>query len=124
MIYGHGIDIVEVDRISKAINDHSRFIQKIFTPNEVEYCESRKSSIQSYAGRFAAKEAFLKALGTGRTGKIKSIDIEVINDDAGKPYIKLSGETLLLFKEKGLKSIILSISHEESYAIASVILEI
>ncbi len=106
-----GVDIVSVDRIKKAILKDG-FKEKIFTKKEIEYCELKKNKYESYAARFAAKEALSKAIGTGFRD-LKFIDIEILNDKLGKPTIKYKN-----FKIK------LSLSHEKNYAIAMILLEI
>src|SRR5689334_16106651 len=90
MILGHGIDIVEVDRIAEKISN-SAFVQKVFSRQEIEYCESKANAAQSYAARFAAKEAFLKATGLGLLAGLDLYEIEIKIDEAGKPFIHLKG---------------------------------
>lgn len=123
MILGLGTDIVAVHRIARVIKDNPRFIEKVFSSGEQQYCSSKASPAQSYAARFAAKEAFMKALGTGWDEGISWTQIEVINDAKGKPSIQLSGATQALAKNRGAELIHLSLSHEKDYAIATVILE-
>ncbi len=101
-----------------------RFGERVFTQNERIYCDSKGvSATQSYAARFAAKEAFLKALKTGWRGKITWHDVEIVNDELGAPSFKLSGEALSLAEQLGANKIHLSLSHTSKYAIANVILE-
>ena len=101
-----------------------RFGERVFTKNERLYCDSKGvSAAQSYAARFAAKEAFLKALKTGWRGKITWHDVEIVNDELGAPSFKLSGEALSLTEQLGANKIHLSLSHTSKYAIANVILE-
>jgi holo-[acyl-carrier protein] synthase len=124
MILSTGIDIVAVYRIRKTIARTPRFVDRVFTAGERSYCEGKGvGAPQSFAGRFAAKEAFLKALKTGWRGKISWTDIEVIIDDMGAPSLKLAGEALELLKQRGADRIHLSITHTEEYAFAQVILE-
>ena len=120
MIIGIGTDIVEIERVRRAVeNEH--FTQRVFTETEIKYCESRgKGSAASYAARFAAKEAFFKALGTGIVTALK--DVEIRNDAFGKPEIFVEGETKTLTDEKGVKEIFLSISHSHEYATAVAVL--
>lgn len=106
-----GIDIVEVERIKSAIEKNPKFIEKVFTEKEIEYCEARKNKYESYAGRFAAKEALSKAIGTGFRD-LSFLDIEVTNNALGNPKISY----------KDIKASI-SISHETHYAISIVIIE-
>ena len=123
MIIGIGCDIISVQRIQTAMERNERFADKLFTPAEIAYCQSKASPWQSYAARFAAKEAVMKALGTGWDGKVNWLDIEVRSDDKGNPYIKLSGGARKLADEKGICNIQLSLSHEKENALAFVIME-
>ncbi|WP_068267459.1 holo-ACP synthase [Caviibacter abscessus] len=107
-----GTDIVEVDRIKQAIEKNNNFKEKVFTKAEIKYCENKKNKYESYSGRFSAKEAFVKALGTGFTDDISFLDIEILNDENGKPCINYKG-----------KNYDVSISHEKRYAIAMVLIE-
>ncbi len=101
-----------------------RFTERVFTQTERDYCEAKGvSSAQSFAARFAAKEAFLKALGTGWRGKITWHDIEIINDELGVPSFNLSGESLELMQKLGANKVHLSLSHTNEHAVAQVILE-
>ncbi len=125
-ILGTGIDIVENYRLKKILlKKKSNFKKKIFTINEVAYCEKKSNSINCYSKRFAAKEAFVKALGIGFRKNINFKDIEVVNNIYGKPYIsinkKIDNKIKTLFKVKKF-NILLSISDEKKYSIASVII--
>ena len=125
-ILGTGIDIVENYRLKEILlKKKSNFKKKIFTINEVIYCEKKSNSINCYAKRFAAKEAFVKALGIGFRKNINFKDIEVVNNTYGKPYIsinkKIANKIRILFKVKKF-NILLSISDEKKYSIASVII--
>ena len=125
-ILGTGIDIVENYRLKKILlKKKSNFKKKIFTLNEVAYCEKKSSSLNCYSKRFAAKEAFAKALGIGFRKNINFKDIEVVNNTYGKPYIsinkKIANKIKTLFKVKKF-NILLSISDEKKYSIASVII--
>ena len=122
MILGIGTDIINVDRICKSIENEA-FVKKVFTLNEIAYCNVKVNKAESYAARFAAKEAFSKALGTGFRGEIDFKEIEVINDDLGNPSIITSGKTLELISKRGIKSIHISLSHVKEMAIAMIILE-
>jgi holo-[acyl-carrier protein] synthase len=120
-----GVDIVEIDRVKMVIGKRGQaFIRKVFTRREIEYCERKKiGKYHSYSARFAAKEALAKALGTG-IGKGAGLkDIEILNDESGKPYVVLSGKFQECFKSLNGKSISLSMSHCKNYAIAHVIVE-
>jgi holo-[acyl-carrier protein] synthase len=124
MILSIGIDIAEVYRIRETIARTPRFAERVFTAREREYCESRgAAAAQSYAGRFAAKEAFLKALKTGWRGKITWTDIEILNDADGVPAFAVTGEAKRLLNETGAAAVHLSISHTAEHAVAQVIFE-
>ena len=123
MIVGIGIDLVEVSRIAKALSRWGdRFESRIFTEKEMNYCNSKKDRSQRLACRFAAKEALLKALGTGWRYGINWKEIEVTNDELGKPSILLSGRTEEFSQQIGVKNIFLSITSTENYGAAQVIL--
>ena len=123
MIFGIGVDLIEIDRIKQAIERNGqRFINRIYTKAEQEYCNNRPS-YACYAARFTAKEAFLKALGTGLRKGMRWQDIEVYNDDLGKPYLQLHGYLQERCQQEGFANMHLSISHSSSYAIAQVIIE-
>jgi len=118
-VYGIGTDIVECDRIAKMIDKHDEmFIKRVYTPKEIEYCAARKSATQHYAGRWAAKEAILKAMGTGWAKGVAWTDIEIRNEMGGAPKVRLGGGARELCEKKGITDILVSISHCESYATA------
>ena len=125
-IFGIGTDIVNIKRVEKSLKKSGKkFKNKIFTKNEIVYCESKKNSCPYYAKRFAAKEAFVKALGTGFRKNITFKDIEVSNDNFGKPSIKINGpvDNFLKKKIKNKKyKIYLSLSDDLPYAQATVII--
>ncbi|HTH38104.1 MAG TPA: holo-ACP synthase [Pyrinomonadaceae bacterium] len=124
MIVSIGIDIVEVYRISETMNRTPRFVERVFTDMERTYCNSKGAAAsQSYAGRFAAKEAFLKALKTGWRGKLTWTDIEIVSDSEGVPSLKITNEAARLMNELGATDVHLSISHTKDHAVAQVILE-
>lgn len=124
MILSIGIDIAEVYRIRETLARTPRFRERVFTVTEQDYCEAKgAAAAQSYAARFAAKEALLKALKTGWRGKITWQDIEVVNDADGVPSLNVRGEAARLLKELGAARVHLSISHTTEHAIAEVILE-
>jgi holo-[acyl-carrier protein] synthase len=124
LIVGLGVDIAEVPRIKAAIERHGEpFLRRIFTPSEVEYCERFKNKFERYAGRFAAKEATMKALGTGWRRGIRWVDLEVIREQSGRPTIALAGEAAKIAAHLGVKRISLSITHTEAQALAQVIFE-
>lgn len=122
MIIGIGADIVSVARIEKAIENEA-FIKRVYTKNEIKYASGRgKGKAASFAARFAAKEAVLKAFGTGlREGQLT--EIEVITDDLGAPHIKLYGAFLNKAKEKNIDGVYISLSHEREYATAFCVME-
>lgn len=118
-IVGIGTDIIECVRIAKMIERHGEiFINRVYTQNEILYCSTRKAATQHYAGRWAAKEAVLKALGTGWANGIKWTDIEVRNEPGGRPKILLSGIAAETAKELGIREVLISISHCRSHATA------
>ncbi len=125
MIVGTGVDIAETARIEQALERHGdRFCRRVFTPREIEYCEQfKKSKGQHYAGRFAAKEAAFKALGTGWRNGIRWLDIEVTNLPSGKPELRLEGQALEVGNALKVSRVSLSISHTKGYAVAQVIFE-
>lgn len=122
MILGIGTDITEVTRIAKSIENES-FKAKIFSQTEITYCESKVNKAENYAARFAAKEAFVKALGTGLREGITINEIEVVNDKLGKPCIHLLGKTADSLKGKNIQTIHVSLSHIKDMAMATVVLE-
>ncbi|MGV8983935.1 holo-ACP synthase [Clostridium sp.] len=123
MILGVGTDIVEVRRIKKAIESNSRFLEKIFTTTELDYLKSRNLRPEYVAGRFAAKEAVAKALGTGFRG-FDFKDIEIDRTTLGKPIVTLKGKAKLIAKKEGQYNVHLSISHGVDSAVAYAILEV
>jgi holo-[acyl-carrier protein] synthase len=123
-ILGIGTDIIETLRIEKMIDRHGElFITRVYTEAEIEYCSSRKAWWQHYAGRWASKEAVLKALGTGWRRGISWRDIEVINNQQGAPIVKLHGGAREVCEKAGIRQMHLSISHCRSLAVAYVIAE-
>lgn len=122
MIKGLGTDIVEVGRIERSL-EKQEFIDLVFTPFEANYCRTDGSGFQSFAGRFAAKEALLKALGTGWAGAIKWNEMEVYNDAQGKPLFRFFGGTQEVIDKLNGANIHLTISHAKAYATATVIIE-
>jgi len=122
-IVGHGIDIVETARIRNMVEEHgAHFLDRVFTLVEQQYCaKSSKRRFEHLAGRFAAKEAVLKVLGTGWRGGIAWTDIEVVSEPSGQPKIKLTGECLRIATAQGIGRWHVSISHIETHATASAI---
>ena len=122
MIVGLGTDIVEVDRIAKMIADHGdHFLNRVFTPGEIAHCSNRRESAPHYAGRWAAKEAVMKVLGTGFTTEVGWTDIEVVTQPSGKPTIVLHGTTRDAAMRLGIVEVMVSISHTKTYATATAI---
>jgi len=121
-IVAHGIDLVDCPRIEDMVKRHGqRFIDRIFTAAEQAYAESNKRPIEKLAGRFAAKEAILKLLGTGWRGKIAWTDIEITNNSAGQPEVALTGEVKKIADGLGVKHVSVSITHTANFAIASAV---
>jgi len=123
MIFGVGTDLIEVDRVKKSVEKIDGFKEKIFCPGEILYCETKKKKFEHYAARFAVKEAFFKAIGTGWRNGLAFNEIEVINDKLGKPEVKLTGKTLEFAEKNKLKKIFVSISHIKETAVAFVVIE-
>lgn len=124
MIFGIGTDIIEVARMEKHLENNDALMKKLYTEAEQKYCNKGKvTKYQCFAARFSAKEAFFKALGTGYRYGMAFHEIEVLNDELGKPYIVMHGKVKEYFKEQKIKSIHLSISHVKEMANAFVVLE-
>jgi holo-[acyl-carrier protein] synthase len=124
VIVGLGLDIAEIDRIEAAIKRHGApFLERIYTPNEVAYCEKHKNKFERYAARFAAKEAAMKALGTGWSNGVRWRDIEVVRAASGKPSLHLKGKAHDVATKLGVKNIALTITHSGNLALAEVIFE-
>lgn len=124
MIVGMGIDIAEVPRIAESIERYGeRFLNRVFTVEEIRYCDSKANRAERYAARFAAKEAAMKALGTGWNHGVRWRDIEVHRQPGRRPTIKFHGRAAEFVAKLGAKNVALSISHTPEHAIANVILE-
>jgi holo-[acyl-carrier protein] synthase len=124
LIIGMGVDIAEVERIRGAIERYGEvFLRRIYTTREREYCERFKNKYERYAGRFAAKEAAMKALGTGWRRGVKWVDFEVMRELGGRPTIALGGEAKKIAEQIGVKRISISITHTAAQALAQVIFE-
>src|ERR1700719_1737346 len=124
LIVGLGVDIAEVRRVQAAIERRGTpFLRRVYTPNEIEYCERFKNRFERYAGRFAAKEAVMKALGTGWSRGVRWVDIEVVREASGRPTIKLAGEAANIAGRLHVKNIAVSITHTAEQAFAQVIFE-
>ena len=121
-IVAHGIDLVDFPRIGEMAERHGgRFLDRVFTTAEQKYADSNKNRIEKLAGRFAAKEAVLKLIGTGWRGKIAWTDIEIINNSTGQPEVTLTGEVKKIADKLGIRHISLSITHTANFAIASAV---
>lgn len=124
MIVGTGVDICEVPRIAQSIARFGdRFLQRVFTPEEIRYCQSKKNSTERFAARFAAKEAAMKALGTGQRQGVIWKSVEVAHAPGGRPILRLSGTAAEIAQKLGVSRTSLSLTHSESTAIAIVIFE-
>ena len=123
MIIGTGIDIIEVERIAQRVGRDSGFRELVFSQDEMNYCDSKTSRFEHYAARFAAKEAFLKAIGRGWDSGLSLHEIEVVNGPNGKPGLRLSGQTEKELAPLGIRFIHVSLSHLKTMATAVVILE-
>ncbi|HPC36778.1 MAG TPA: holo-ACP synthase [Candidatus Marinimicrobia bacterium] len=123
MIYGIGIDLIEVERIARQVAGETHFREKIFSPNEITYCEDKPNQAEHYAARFAAKEALFKALGTGWRSGLNFAEVEVLNDELGKPAFNFLGKTSQIIEELNPTRIHLSLSHLAQIAVAIVIIE-
>ncbi len=122
MIYGVGIDLVKIERMKEVVEKWGqRFLERVFTEDEISYCYEKKNPYLSLSVRFAAKEALIKAIGSA--GPVALTDIEVINVDTGKPFLKINGRLEVFLKEKSIRKAHLSLSHEHEYGVACVVLE-
>ena len=120
MNIAHGIDLVDFPRIAEMFERHGqRFMDRVFTAAEQQYANANKNRMEKLAGRFAAKEAILKLLGTGWRGKIAWTDIEIINNEMGQPQVTVSGEVKEIAQRLGIGDISVSITHTANFAIAS-----
>lgn len=124
MISGIGIDMIEVDRVATKIGKESGFRELVFSKKEIDYCESKAKKFEHYAARFAAKEAFLKALGTGWKNGINFNEIEISGDELGKPEMTLLSETEKSVARIGVIKIFVSLSHLKNIASAVVVIEV
>jgi holo-[acyl-carrier protein] synthase len=116
-----GVDLCDIPRLSKLITEHGdRFLKKVFTAGEISYCSGKVNGILNFAARFAAKEALLKALGTGLRAEMNWKDVEVLNDALGKPYFKFYGQ---IAEYLGERKVLLSLAHTADNALAFVLIE-
>jgi holo-[acyl-carrier protein] synthase len=124
LIVGMGVDIAEVQRIRAAIEKGGEaFLRRVYTANEVAYCERFKNKFERFAGRFAAKEAAMKALGTGWQHGVRWVDLEVVREKSGRPTLTIAGEAGKIAARLGVKNIAISITHTADQALAQVIFE-
>jgi holo-[acyl-carrier protein] synthase len=124
VIVGMGIDVAEVGRIRAVVEAQAeRFLKRVYTPAEVAYCEQFKNKYERYAGRFAVKEAAMKALGTGWSRGVRWVDVEVVRQRGGRPTLELKGEAKNIADRMGVKHIAVSITHTAEQAFAQVIFE-
>mgnify|MGYP002519874525 CR=1 FL=1 len=122
MITGIGTDFIEIVRIQRAIEKNPHFMERVYTANEIAYCQRKKNVWQSFAARFAAKEAVSKALGTG-IGPVGLMEIEILNAENGQPKVVLHGKALQLAADRNIQRVHISLSHSEAYAMATAVLE-
>ena len=118
-VIGIGTDIVECLRIESMIEKHDDlFLRRVYTQWEIDYCNQRKSAVQHFAGRWAAKEAILKAMGTGWAKGIQWTDLEIRNEVGGRPFVQLVGQAQMICEQKGISQILISLSHCSQFATA------
>ena len=122
-ILGIGTDIIETERVAEKVAKENGFKEYVFSKGEINYCEKAKRSAEHYAARFAAKEALLKALGTGLSGNYILNEIEVVHNEQGQPYFNFVGATAEHLGTKNILKIHLSMSHQKSMACATVVIE-
>ena len=124
MILGIGVDLVAIERVAALIERHGeRALGRLFAPAEIRYCHSRSRPMESFAARFAAKEAFFKALGTGWGGGGEWAEVEVVSSESGAPSLRLSGAAAERARERGVQRLHLSLTHTDDTAGAYVVLE-
>ncbi len=123
MIFGIGTDIIDVKRVEKMVTRGKQYLETIFTEKEMEYCEAKARKSEHYAARYAAKEAILKALGTGWRGGLAYSDVEIINEELGQPQVQVRGKVKNFFDHHQIQKTLISLSHTKEIAIAVVILE-
>jgi len=124
MLIGTGVDLIEVERIAHSIERFGeRFLRRVYTDHEIAYCRRRRASAESFAARFAAKEAGAKALGTGISRGVTWNEFQVARNPGGRPVLELRGRAALLARELGVRTISLSLTHTASLAMATVMME-
>jgi holo-[acyl-carrier protein] synthase len=121
-VLGHGVDMIEIPRIARMVERHGfRFLERVYTQTEQAYCKDKKRMFEHLAARFAAKEAVLKALGTGWSQGIGWTDVEVVHESSGRPRVELHNVAAREARERGINDVLISISHTDKAAIASAI---
>jgi holo-[acyl-carrier protein] synthase len=121
-VLSHGVDFVEIHRVAALVERHgATFLDRVYTPGEQAYCREKKRQIEHLAGRFAAKEAVLKVMGTGWRSGIAWTDVEVVNAPSGQPSIRLAGRCAEIAAQQGIRQVLISISHTDTHAMASAI---
>jgi holo-[acyl-carrier protein] synthase len=124
MLIGTGVDLIEIERIANSIERYGeRFLRRVYTDREIAYCQRKRSSAESFAARFAAKEAGAKALGTGISRGVTWSEFQIDRQPGGRPILELRGRAALLAEELGVKSISLSLTHTATLAMATVMME-
>jgi len=124
MVLGVGTDLIEIARIRHSVARFGdRFLHRVFTPGEIAYCRSKKNAAESFAARFAAKEAGAKALGTGISQGVSWLELEVVREPSGKPSLQLTGRASHRARHLGMATISLSITHSKDIALAVVVME-
>ncbi|MDH5762444.1 MAG: holo-ACP synthase [Nitrospinota bacterium] len=125
MIHGTGVDLIEISRIKNSIQKYSgKFEERVFTSKEIDYCRSKADPFKHFAARFAAKEAVLKSLGTGMAEGISWKDMEILNQESGRPVLHLSGKGRDIFDSLNLRNIHISMTHDKQYAVAQAVAEL
>ena len=123
MIFGIGVDVVETRRIAESIERlGERFLERVYQPGEIEYCRSMRTPASHFAARFAAKEAVSKAFGTGFSNQVNWRDIEIRRKATGEPFVVLHSGAAELAKRLGIRTIFVSLSHSDEYAVANAVL--
>jgi holo-[acyl-carrier protein] synthase len=124
MLIGTGVDLIEIERIAHSIERYGdRFLRRVYTPQEIAYCNRKRTGAESFAARFAAKEAGAKALGTGISRGVTWSEFQVGREPGGRPVLELTGRARLLAQELGVKAISLSLTHTGNLAMATVMME-
>lgn len=124
MVVGVGTDLMEIERIQRSIDRFGeRFLRRVFTAREIEYCQRKKNAAESFAARFAAKEAGAKALGTGISRGVGWLELEVAREPGGRPTLELSGRAAQRAREMGVDRVALSLTHSREIALAVVVME-